>query len=164
MKKTLLIILIIVLIVLGGIAASRHEAEAPVITPSTTDISTTTPEPTPSTDTRARGPERKTIAIGASAEVNGVIIKVNSLVQDSRCPTKVTCIQAGSVSVKATVSNGTVSTDHEFNSNTRPFAFEGYSIAIVDVTPVPTIAPNAIKLSDYRITFEVIPTAKGDTI
>ncbi len=168
MKKTVLIILVILIVVLGGLLLTRNSPESTAVAPVTdtaTDLPLTVPEPTPTNpDTRVRGPEQKTIAIGASGEANGVIIKITSLVQDSRCPTKVTCIQAGSVAVKTTVSAGKVSVDHEFATNTAPFAFEGYSIRIVSVTPVPTTAPNAIKLSDYRVTFEVTPTAKGDNI
>ncbi|MEO5645932.1 MAG: hypothetical protein ABIO57_02585 [Candidatus Paceibacterota bacterium] len=172
MKKTVVIILIILVILFGGLLLSHNDPSTTVIAPSVTDTSmptNTVPDtinqPVPSTDgTRVKGPERKTIAIGASAELAGMIIKVTSLAQDSRCPTQVTCIQAGSVGIHATVTKGGVTVDHDFASNTAPFVFEGYSIAMVNVTPVPTTGANAIKLSDYRLTFEATPTAKGDTI
>jgi hypothetical protein len=167
MKKTVVIILIILIIVLGGLAVlPRNHAAITVVAPETSVPTPPTNFSTPAdtSENRAQGPVQKTIAIGASGQLGNVIIKIDSLIQDSRCPTQVTCIQAGSVSVHATVSKGTVAVSHDFISTGTPFMFEGYSIKIVNVTPVPTTGANTVALSDYRVTFEATPIARGDNI
>jgi hypothetical protein len=173
MKNTVAIIILILVLIFGGLLIVRGNRETTAVAPTTdtvmpapvTTSTGTSTAPATTTDAgRVKGPEQKTIAIGASGELAGMIIKINSLGQDSRCPTKVQCIQAGSVTLKTTVSKGKIVVDHEFITTAAPFVFEGYSIAIVNVTPVPTTSTGAIKLADYRVTFEATPTAKGDNI
>lgn len=172
MKKSLFIIIIVLIVILGAVVILKP-TESTVVAPETsTSIPTETTTPnTPETSqasttggSRVKGPEEVTIKIGESGAVAGMIIKINGLGQDSRCPTDVTCIQAGSVTLKTTVSHGAISTNHDFISTAAPFVFEGYSIAIKNVTPVPKKSTGDIKLADYRITFEATPTAKGDNI
>src|SRR5487761_2425848 len=46
-----------------------------------------------------------TLAIGASATINGTTIGVLDLIGDSRCPVDAQCIQAGTVRVNASVNS-----------------------------------------------------------
>jgi hypothetical protein len=170
MKKPLIIILAAAVIIIGIILIARKQ-DAVVVAPVTdtaalpadTVGSDTTPSST--SGTRVRGPEEKTLMIGQDGViVDGITIKVVSLMQDSRCPTDVTCIQAGTVGVKTTVTKGKVTTSHDFITGTKPFSFQGYNIEIVNVIPSKISTAPAIKLSDYRITFRAQPTAKGDNI
>lgn len=169
-KSSLIAILIVLVIVIGAwiIIAGRHR-EAVVEAP-TTD---TVPNPATSQNagtaattggTRVKGPEQKTIAIAQSGVVGGITVKIVSLMQDSRCPTDVTCIQAGSVGVRTTLTKGKITTSHDFITGTAPFAFEGYNLSISNVTPSPVSGQAAIKLADYRITFTAAATAKGDNL
>lgn len=165
MKKVVVIVLIMLLIVTGGLLTSRRTpgivVDAPVITTSSPQPAET---PSPETGTgRTRGPEQKTLAIGGTTEINGITVTLRSLEEDSRCPQQVVCIHAGSVSVQATVSDGTVHATRVFSTNAAPFLFEGYAIKILSVTPQ-RITTSDIQASDYRITFEVSPTATGDNI
>ncbi|MES2225019.1 MAG: hypothetical protein V4478_03460 [Patescibacteria group bacterium] len=164
MKKPLVIILIVLIIVLGVLLIVRKK-EATVEAPATeqTADQSTDATGTATAGSRVKGPEEKTIAMGQAGIIAGITIRVNGLAQDSRCPSDVQCIQAGSVGVLTTVSLGKVVTEHQFISNTGPFKFQGYDLELVKVTPVPT-SKAKITFADYRLTFRATPTAKGDNI
>jgi len=93
-----------------------------------------------------------TVAINKPASIGGVLIAVTGLEQDSRCPAGVYCIQAGTVSVSATV-NGS---ENQFVFTLGKTQTVGSSvITLTGVAPEKnskvTIAP-----SDYRFTFSVV--------
>lgn len=84
-------------------------------------------------------------------------IKFVSLVEDSRCPEGVNCIQAGNAKIKVTVKmRGGESKTFELNTNLGPKGetFEGYTINLVNVTPAPK---NNVRINrnSYTATFTV---------
>jgi len=95
-----------------------------------------------------------TTAIGGSVIINGTTIGILGLVEDSRCPVDVQCIQAGTVRVRASI-----------NSLNRDFTFTlGQSqvvgdatITLASVIPTQKFAKQTIQPSDYRFTFTVVP-------
>jgi hypothetical protein len=91
--------------------------------------------------------------IGRAATGLGVTITPTSVVEDSRCPVDVQCIQAGTVRVQATLKSGLGMTNQLFVLNT-PVTTEAETITLFTVTPVKeagkTIAP-----TDYRFIFKV---------
>ncbi len=106
--------------------------------------STTSPAP-------ATGSATTTLAIGEKMIVNGTIISPDKVLQDSRCPVDVQCIQAGTVTVHLTTgdSGATLTLG-------QPQTVAGMTIKLVSVTPAKqskvTIVP-----SDYRFTFTIAP-------
>ncbi len=89
-------------------------------------------------------------------------IKFVSLLEDSRCPTDVRCIQAGNARIKIEVKKtGGGQQSFEINTNSQPqfINFAGYTINLTDLKPAP--ATNIrINRSGYRATFAVIKTGK----
>lgn len=152
-KAVLIGIVVIVLVAIGAVFVLTPPKAAPA--PATTEATSTptapatsttpTPEPTPaSTDTAA---------LGERIYDNGVYITPLAVLEDSRCPMGVYCIQAGTVRLKAKLElDGHVETT-EFVIGS-PVAFGNRHIALMSVAPVKkagvTIAP-----SDYRFTFSV---------
>ncbi len=96
-----------------------------------------------------------TLAIGASDEVAGIQLKVVSLVEDSRCPSDVQCIQAGTVRVKVLVSGS----EYTLTLN-KPEVIGALSLTLVDATPAKK-SGQTITPQDYRFTFTIAQLPKG---
>lgn len=92
---------------------------------------------------------------------SGVHITPLSVVEDSRCPVDVQCIQAGTVRIKAQLENGT-STQVVTMETGSPISFGNKHVTLMRVTPSKssktTIAP-----ADYIFTFSVAFGMGGDT-
>lgn len=112
---------------------------------------------------RVRGPENVSLKTGETKEAAGLTITFNRLVQDSRCPIDVQCIQAGAVNTNITLQIGDQRSVQNYASDGVPLEFAGYAVSIIDVNP-PARSSQPIVQPDYRVTFNVAPTAKGDNI
>lgn len=141
-------------IVLGvgmGYYSFQHPptAHAPVM-PLETNIgemvATTTPEPI-STQTSGTF----VLGIGATGESHGWTLVPVRVVEDSRCPQGVECIQAGTVRVLVRV--GTSTTPYTLTL-AEPHTIPSGTITLVKVTPEP-IAGTAPVPRDYQFTFLV---------
>lgn len=101
-----------------------------------------------------------TLAIGETATINGTPIKVLSLVEDSRCPVDVQCIQAGTVRVRVAVgANG-----EAVLTLGEPKTFGVVDVTLDSVIPAEKNSQQTIPLGDYRFLFTVvtsIPDTKG---
>jgi len=75
------------------------------------------------------------------------------VVEDSRCPTDVQCIHAGTVRVKATLAGelGEYTATLELN---KPLVNEEVSITLIGVSPAP-LSTHQIGVAEYRFTFEI---------
>lgn len=76
-----------------------------------------------------------------------------SVVQDSRCPTDVQCIQAGTVVVKAKLAGGL----GEYTANLElnvPLINEEVSITLINVSPEP-LSTHTIGSTEYVFSFEI---------
>lgn len=164
MKKSLRTIIIVAIIAIVGIVVIFMHKRTPIVVPpsttNTTQSPNTTTPPGTSSGSHAPAPQQATIKIGQSGVLAGITIKVVALMADSRCPIGVNCLQAGSFAVHTTVTKGTITTNHDFISIAAPFSFEGYDFSIAKVTPTQAKGQPTIKLSDYRITFQAVPTPK----
>ena len=94
------------------------------------------------------------IGVGKSLFINGVRITLNKIVQDSRCPINVKCIQAGWVTANITLESDTDKETKNISSNIISLAFDSYQISIENVKPSP-VAGSAPEPSSYLITFRV---------
>ena len=90
---------------------------------------------------------------GHNFEVLGLTITPTKVLQDSRCPIDVQCIQAGTVELEASVATSTVSSVATFTLG-KPTTIGIYTVTLTTVTPDKkskvTIAP-----ADYSFTFSV---------
>lgn len=96
-----------------------------------------------------------------------VCITLDSIFDDSRCPTGVQCIWEGNAKVKLTLSYGgkkfTTILDIQPNSNyyTNDVTIEGYKVKLQKLSPYPT-NDKKIKLTDYKALLLVHKTAQND--
>ncbi len=155
-RNTLLGLLGLVVIVIAGwglwtvmhpnvVSAPVVEQPAPVTNvPSAT---TTVPNP-PET-------ESTTASLNQRILSNGVHITPLSVVSDSRCPTDVQCIQAGTVSITAKIEgDGGVRTQTFVMGS--PVSFGSKHVTLMSVTPAKN-SKTTITAADYRFTFSVAP-------
>ncbi|XKT74818.1 MAG: hypothetical protein ACJKTH_01900 [Patescibacteria group bacterium UBA2163] len=94
------------------------------------------------------------IGVGESALVGYVRVTLNSVVQDSRCPVDVQCIQAGNIVVNVTLESDTDTLTTTIASDAAPITFDAFRISIADVAPE-SHSTKEIEESQYRIVFKV---------
>jgi len=96
-----------------------------------------------------------TVEIRLNQRVTPLLSSITALtvVEDSRCPTDVQCIQAGTVRVSAQLEGGMGTTVQIFILN-KPITTEAEEITLISVTPEKKSTTSIIP-SDYRFTFEV---------
>lgn len=94
---------------------------------------------------------------------NKLTIKFASLVEDSRCPTDVRCIQAGNAKITIEVGGGKgAPKTFEINTDAEPqtVSYGGYEIKLTDLNPKP--ASNIrINRNGYTATFTVSKAVKS---
>ena len=87
--------------------------------------------------------------------LQGVFLTPLEVMEDSRCPIDVTCIQAGRVRLRMKVGS-----DGDVEETTltlgSPFRFAGKKILLMSVSPVPS-SKQVIATDDYRFEFSVVP-------
>jgi hypothetical protein len=174
MNKTLAIGIVAALAIVLVFFALYTPASAPDT--ATPDQGTDVPSPIPATPTPTPPPVggstgtvlpygNVTVKLGQLAQFKDISIKPISIEEDSRCPSDVQCIQAGTVRVKLEVasalgkSTSIVKLDQEFTT-------EGEAITLTNVLPGKN-SKVTIHPSDYSLTFNVIkqgtkpPTTSG---
>jgi len=143
MKKALLILF--AAIILGGVQIANAQVDGPY----DKDPTTTGQSVTLGVNQSKRLFDRK------------LTVKVLAVVEDSRCPKDVNCIQAGNAKVRVSVRKGTDSSrivDLDLNAGQTSVTFENYTITLSALTPYPeTAAP--IKRNKYVATLTVSPAA-----
>lgn len=90
-----------------------------------------------------------TIRLGQTIEFPNLTLTITEVIEDSRCPTDVTCIQAGTVRVRG-VSEGNTTT-LELGKKT---AYAGHTISLDAVTPS-RISTSQTGAGEYRFTLTV---------
>jgi hypothetical protein len=96
-----------------------------------------------------------TLKLNQTAIFKNISVKPLSIVEDSRCPSDVQCIQAGTVRVKIQVVSG-MGTSTSIVKLGSVFTTEAESITLTDVTPG-KVSTRAVTDADYRLTFNVVP-------
>ena len=94
------------------------------------------------------------VGVGKTVFINGVRITLNKIVQDSRCPIDVQCIQAGWVTANVTLRSDTDKETRDIASNAAPVAFDSFKISIENIKPS-RVAGSAPESGSYLITFRV---------
>ncbi|MBP6945698.1 MAG: hypothetical protein KBC74_03805 [Candidatus Pacebacteria bacterium] len=94
-----------------------------------------------------------TIRLGEQIVFEGLSVKVISLEEDSRCPTGVACIQAGTVRVKVEIVSG-LGTSTPIISLGKSITTEAEVITLTATTPYPA-RDMSITKDEYQFTFTV---------
>lgn len=95
------------------------------------------------------------LTMGQLAKFKGISIMPIGIVEDSRCPTDVQCIQAGTVRVKIEVVSG-MGTSTSVVTLGQTFTTEAENIVLTAVAPEQN-SKTQITMGDYRLTFNVVP-------
>jgi hypothetical protein len=103
----------------------------------------------------ATGTQEITVKIGEKGSANGVSIMPTEVLEDSRCPIGVMCIQAGTLRVQTTLGTGlgSGSAPQIFALNT-PITTETEVVTLTGVTPLKRMN-TTISPSDYQFVFSV---------
>jgi hypothetical protein len=126
--------MILAVLIIAGIFSQQKAAEVPVAQEPVETPAPSTPEP-------VRVPPEETT------------VSPIALVEDSRCPLLVQCIQAGTVRVKARVVTGTTMNEQIFELG-KPQSIEGKTITLVSVSPEAK-AGTKLVFTDYSFSFSI---------
>jgi hypothetical protein len=162
MKKYAIIVGVVVLVVLGGLwTVNVRTAQAPggiactmeaKICPDGSAVGRTGPN-----CEFAACPSNGSVILEAriGQEVSGLDVRIIPLevLEDSRCPIDVVCIQAGTVRVRARLISGLGEARQEFKIG-QPITTEAETVTLTEVSPQPK-AGVKIKDSEYVFRFEV---------
>lgn len=95
-----------------------------------------------------------TLKLNETAPFKDLSIRTLSIEEDSRCPSDVQCIQAGTVRVKVQVVSG-MGTSTSVLKLEEVFTTEAEVITLTDVRPYPK-STQTIASADYRLVFNVV--------
>ncbi len=84
-------------------------------------------------------------------ELEGVTVVLTEIIEDSRCPSDVTCIQAGTVRVRGLLSDSEGSSERAFVLG-EATTFRDRSIVLREVLP-PAISTTSIEAGEYQFYF-----------
>ena len=94
---------------------------------------------------------KTTIGLDTAFEFNSIPMRVWAVTEDSRCPSDVTCIQAGRVKIALNV--GSSSAEMESGQTIK---VEGLSITLDEVSPYP-VSTRKTQDGEYKFAFTIKP-------
>lgn len=95
--------------------------------------------------------------IGSTIQFTDFSLTPLSIESDSRCPSDVTCVWAGTLTVKVNLVSSTGTTTKIIEIG-KPFSYGAFTITLVSSTPTPN-SKQTIAQSDYQFIFSVIKKA-----
>lgn len=96
-------------------------------------------------------------SLGGSGKISNITISPQEVISDSRCPSGVQCIWAGTVEVRTILSTQNAHGELVFKLSEAQI-FGDYEITLVDVSPLKT--QNNISDSEYKFTYTAKPVSK----
>ena len=94
------------------------------------------------------------VKMNEEAGANGISIRPLKIVEDSRCPIDVQCIQAGRIRLEITISRGEDAANQTITLGS-PFTWQDMTVTLIDAFPAPT-SKKQLSLNDYLFTFSVV--------
>jgi hypothetical protein len=134
-------------------AQNQDSLKAPELTATTTQPEASTTDSTLAPALPLEESGSRVVSIGDSATVGKITIAPEEIVEDSRCPLGVMCIQAGRLRVLAQIAAVSTSTEHIFLLG-EPFVFGDTTITMVLAEPLKR-KEVSLEPSDYQLTFKV---------
>lgn len=95
--------------------------------------------------------------IANRSELGSRAITPLEIIEDSRCPANVRCIQAGTVRLKVSLQERRVNSEATLGLE-QPARLEGAWLHLVEVCP-PRVVPNRLSPLSYRFTFAITISA-----
>ncbi|MES2088122.1 MAG: carboxypeptidase-like regulatory domain-containing protein [Patescibacteria group bacterium] len=95
-----------------------------------------------------------TLGVGESKKIDDLTIKINKVLEDSRCPSDVQCIQAGTVRLETLLTLPDSTESAVFSLNAKQQLYGSYLISLIAVLPG-KISTKTITNKDYAVTFLV---------
>jgi hypothetical protein len=92
------------------------------------------------------------VRLGQIASVNGPRVRAERVIEDTRCPADVQCVQAGRVIVQVTVFGGGWSRRFDLQPGVPVNVADG-SLTLVGASPLPQATQLTDRLRSYRFTF-----------
>lgn len=147
MNKGLLIGIIILVVIVGGSVVVLQQKQSNESSPPPRNNATTT---APSDD-----PDEATVTarINQGAGALGITVVPLEVTEDSRCPSDVTCVWAGTVRLRALVTYDTGEGEQVFVLG-EPVATDGVTIVLAGVKPDP-VSTRQIAPGEYSFTFRI---------
>ncbi|WP_420010241.1 hypothetical protein [Xanthomonas sacchari] len=93
------------------------------------------------------------VRLGEIAAVDGPRVRPDRVIEDSRCPADVQCIQAGRLVVRATVLGGGWSKEMDLTLGTPVPVADGM-LTLTDATPAPISGENAASAARFTFKFQ----------
>ncbi|KAA8921395.1 hypothetical protein GIY21_20320 [Xanthomonas sontii] len=93
------------------------------------------------------------VRLGEIAAVDGPRVRPDRVIEDSRCPADVQCIQAGRLVVRATVLGGGWSKEIDLTLGTPVPVADGM-LTLTDATPMPIIGESAASAARFTFKFQ----------
>lgn len=103
------------------------------------------------------------LGIGQTGKVGDLNIKLDAIVQDSRCPVGVQCVWAGQVEAKIMLTDVSKSEVVNISSGQAPHLFDGFNVSIISITPSRE-SKKEIMADEYRVTFHVVKLPNNDVV
>ncbi len=107
----------------------------------------------------AQTEQRETIKFGKQKKFSRskLTVKFVTVVEDSRCPQDVNCVQAGNARIKVEISNGTTKEVFEMNTTLGPrgASFSGFAIYLDELLPM-TKQNVKINQKTYKGKFRIV--------
>lgn len=101
----------------------------------------------------ARAPIEGPVRLGEMAAVDGPKVRPDRVIEDSRCPADVQCIQAGRLVVRATVLGGGWSKELDLTLGVPVPVADGM-LTLVDATPVPVTGETSGSAARFTFRFQ----------
>ncbi|MDR6672843.1 hypothetical protein [Xanthomonas sp. 1678] len=101
----------------------------------------------------ASRPIEGAVRLGEIAAVDGPRVRPDRVIEDSRCPADVQCIQAGRLIVRATVLGGGWSKEIDLTLGVPVPVADGM-LTLVDATPVPVGSETAASAARFTFKFQ----------
>jgi hypothetical protein len=97
----------------------------------------------------AAPPGSATLRLGGEARLGGIAVRALRLVEDSRCPASVQCVQAGTVRLAVRLRDGRTTREAVLRLGVAEPLGGGRALWLVAACPYPA-RPGAIRPADYR--------------
>lgn len=101
----------------------------------------------------ATSPVEGAVHLGETAAVDGPNVRPEAVIEDSRCPLDVECIQAGRLVVRATVLGGGWSKQMDLTLGVPVPVADGM-LTLVDATPVPVTTETTAAAARFTFKFQ----------
>lgn len=101
-----------------------------------------------------------TLSVGEGEAVGPLFVRLEEVVQESRCPIDAECIEAGAITVRVTLQTPGEKRTVNIPSDEVPYEFNEYRISVADIQP-PLRSGEEIAQSEYEITFNIETASRG---